>query len=556
MGSQKTRASIAAMLVAGAALVQACDGGSPPQQSGTQLLPGRDFGNLFFWNAQTAAFTRQTTAPGGANQDLWVWPDEESAPLVALTQVDWSPPVSSFATIVGDILMTGPNGVRIYDLQARTAVDLESVGARGAPTGTALGFAAIRRDGGSILGRLQMGGLFVGRGATFSFLVPPYIAWGADFLGTDLAVVASPSVDELDSNLVYRMAVPSGEVTPLPVPPLGATPLGCSSFQTSPCTQFRVVGCGAGDPVCAETGRAPCAIFYTRTDPTTMATHPFVFDVAAAQEQALPGDGPSGFVVSPDRRSVAWMHSDFDDQNSGTTPPAETAIYVRNLCSGAAVQCSLPRPQQIAWRSDGGALAVDLAEDQLGLVDVPTGSCNVVGQGTVYAGTNLHAFSPPGDRLAWITMDRVADPPLSMLWVGDAAGGGPREVASGLLTFSFSPDGQAIFVFRANGDQISLGRVSLENGSPDEQMLADASNGAVTRGNRRVLLIDHWNGQDASGNLDLIDVSSGAHQVLAHAVTDFAVDSTVDGAARVIYAVRGRFTSGQDGLWNTTLPAP
>jgi hypothetical protein len=44
--------------------------------------------------------------------------------------------------------------------------------------------------------------------------------------------------------------------------------------------------------------------------------------------------------------------------------------------------------------------------------------------------------------------------------------------------------------------------------------------------------------------------------LLAHAVTDFAATGSVDGAARVMYAVRGRFASGQDGLWQTTLPAP
>ena len=94
-----TRASVAGAWAAGlalvlaAALVAACDGSSPPGQSGTQLLAGRDFGNVFFWNPHTAVFTRQTAAPGGENQDLWIWPDDEGAPLLALSQIDWSPPV-------------------------------------------------------------------------------------------------------------------------------------------------------------------------------------------------------------------------------------------------------------------------------------------------------------------------------------------------------------------------------------------------------------------------------------------------------------------------------
>ena len=71
-----------------------------------------------------------------------------------------------------------------------------------------------------------------------------------------------------------------------------------------------------------------------------------------------------------------------------------------------------------------------------------------------------------------------------------------------------------------------------------------------------MLVIDHVNSQDESGNLELVDIASGTHQVLAHAVTDLAASGSVDGAARVLYAVRGRFASGQDGLWQTTLPAP
>ena len=133
---------------------------------------------------------------------------------------------------------------------------------------------------------------------------------------------------------------------------------------------------------------------------------------------------------------------------------------------------------------------------------------------------------------------------------------GPRLLATGVLAFAFSPDGQAIFVTRASGDQRSLSWLSLAGDSPHEQMIADAYSGAVAHGNRRVLVIDHWNGQDASGNLELVDLSTGAHQVLAHAVTDFGTNGSVDGAARVVYAVHGRFASAQDGLWQTTLPAP
>jgi hypothetical protein len=112
----RTRTSIAVVFLGVVFLgTRGCDGSSPPEQSGTQLLAGRDFGNLFFWNQQTPAFTRQTAATGASSQDLWVWPDGESAPLLALSQIDWSPPVSSARVRAGDILMTGPSANRVYD---------------------------------------------------------------------------------------------------------------------------------------------------------------------------------------------------------------------------------------------------------------------------------------------------------------------------------------------------------------------------------------------------------------------------------------------------------
>jgi WD40 repeat protein len=129
-------------------------------------------------------------------------------------------------------------------------------------------------------------------------------------------------------------------------------------------------------------------------------------------------------------------------------------------------------------------------------------------------------------------------------------------IADDVLAFTFSPDGQALYVLRISGDQSSLSWLSLAADSPPEQLIASPYSGRTLRGNHRVLVIDHWNSQDGSGNLELVDLPSGARQVLAHAVTDLAGSGSADGAARVLYSVRGRFASGQDGLWETTLPAP
>ena len=549
----RTRTSIAVVFVGIVFLgIMGCDGSSPPEQSGTQLLAGRDFGNLFFWNEQTPAFTRQTAAPGASSQDLWVWPDGESAPLLALSQIDWSPPASSARARAGDILLTGPSANKVYNLELRSSLDLETVAAQGKPGAQGITWASVRRDGGSVVAHLGTGDLFAGRGSTFTFMPSPYVAWGADFMGNDLAVLASPSLSDVDQ-LIYRMALPSGDLSLLPVASLGSTVLGCFSLEVPPCQTFRVLGCGADDAACPETGRPPCAILYLRADAMTQVAHPYVLDVGTGQETALPGDDPSAFVVSPDRHSAAWMHSDIADTGNGTMPPDQQPIYVHNFCSGAAVQCPLPHPVQVSWRGDGGELVVDLNDNQLAVVDVATGSCSVL-DGNV----RQHAFSPAGNQLAWIGDEGATVSPAPItLWMRDAAAGGQRLVAYDVPAFRFSPDGQRIFIIHSDSDHFSLSWVSsMASNSQHQQPIADSYSGVALRGNQRVLVIDHWNSQDASGNLELVDIASGRQQVLAHAVTGVAASGSIDGAARVMYAVRGRFASGQDGLWQTMLPAP
>ena len=75
----RTRASIGVVILGSLIAAPGCGGASAPDESGTQLLAGRDFGNLFFWNEHTPTFTRQTIAPGANDQDLWIWPDGENA---------------------------------------------------------------------------------------------------------------------------------------------------------------------------------------------------------------------------------------------------------------------------------------------------------------------------------------------------------------------------------------------------------------------------------------------------------------------------------------------
>jgi hypothetical protein len=553
----------------GAALagVLGCDGGGGEAgPTGDQALTGRDFGNLFFWNG-TPAFTRQSGVPNGPAQDLWIWPVGEASPLLALPQIDWSPPVWWGRIILGNLLMTGARGERIYDLNTRAATDLQRASTAGAATSSSpLGYTAIRRDGGVVIAYGLAGSkLLVGDGAAFTPM-GPLVAKAADFMGTDLVVLGSPGDDWTADDGIYRIALPSGEISPLPVPPFDSdssaandTAPRCGPFATSPCGLFRVVGCSADDPPCAETGRAPCLILYERLDPEGAngpVLRPYAFDVATGNELALPGINPSDFAVSPDRHRVAWMLSYLDPQSGGDQGPAETDVYVHDFCAGSGGQCSLPHPVRMGWRSDSDLLTVELSAWMLGMVSLPDVRCGLLAEGTNAEAVVEHHFAPGNQHLAWHAVDRLSGADNG-LWLGDAAGADPRRLAEGSIAFfSFSPDGQSIFITRSSGGQLSLGWLPIDGDAPVERRLADAYSSGFASGNRRALLIDRWNEQDASGTLELVDLTTGGRQVIARAVTDFATSGSVDGAAHMIYAVRGRFASGQDGLWQTTLPAP
>jgi len=74
-------------------------------------------------------------------------------------------------------------------------------------------------------------------------------------------------------------------------------------------------------------------------------------------------------------------------------------------------------------------------------------------------------------------------------------------------------------------------------------------------GSRRAVFVDHFNAQDGNGELVLVEVATGASQLLARAVTSVSVPGRGEAEGTdVAYAVRGRAGSSRDGLWLTTLP--
>ena len=108
-----------------------------------------------------------------------------------------------------------------------------------------------------------------------------------------------------------------------------------------------------------------------------------------------------------------------------------------------------------------------------------------------------------------------------------------------------------------------LGRSYLELLAESESVAEVASAvGGFAGGSGRVLALAEVSSQDHTAQLMLIDLASGARDLVAARVVDFALSDPCDGAGcvrlgrgqSVGYLVRSREPSAHDGLWLHQLP--
>jgi hypothetical protein len=254
----------------------------------------------------------------------------------------------------------------------------------------------------------------------------------------------------------------------------------------------------------------------------------------------LPGRTPTHLYVAPDQHLVLWD----DDQI--------VSKRYWNLCTGKKDFCPELAGNSVLWRSDSqGFVALDGAQN-LAVANFTNNLCAGVPAASSVYGV---AYSPAGDHLSWLTYSDSEQ----ALWLAAPDGSAPIQIASGSIAGArFSPDGQRILLARSNAaatSSVSLGWLDLTASPPVEKLLAANYGGFSRGGDRRILLVDHWNTQDTSGELALIDVANGTRLVLGRAVTEFAVSGDVDAAGtNLAYAVRSRIAADRDGLWLAALP--
>jgi hypothetical protein len=550
-----------ALLVLVGAGVSGCGGSSGGGDvSGEKLVSGRDISLPFFWDRSTLAYVRATADTSQPEpQDLWTLDRETGTPSVALPGIDWSPPDGWLRSRAGSLLVTGRDGRRFFDFASRQGVDLAAFGmdqmgrsgdrlfrVPGSTTGSSyFPITLIRRDAGAVaLATGNSGTVGIGWPTDLKTLTLPGSIGDMAFLGQDLALLFAPyteGVAAADQTAgIYRLSGATGELAPLVSRPLGDFDGVAGQCATSGRCLFRVVGCAATDAACPGTDRPPCVILYAVNAPDGAALEPHAYDVNTGIDTTL-SDAVTRFTVAPDQRRVLW-----DDRLT-------TSLNYLDLCSGDRRTCPNMPSGPVVWRPDGnGFAAVDQVNYYFGIASLSDGSCH--GEWYPMAVYGLQ-FSPTGDRLVWVG-NSPASSDTPEVWLSAADGAGGAKVAEGdVFGIGYSGDGRRIYIGRAGTSNAGLSWLDPSVSPPVEHLLADNYGGFSAVGSERVLLIDHWNSQDASGELTLIEIDSGARQRIARAVTDMTTAGSVDGdGLDIAYTVRTRVSSDRDGLWLTTLP--
>jgi hypothetical protein len=422
-----------------------------------------------------------------------------------------------------------------------------------------------RRDGGAVATTVtNKMPVAIGVPPSFSLVTPNPAGGvvGMDFLGADLAVAVQLPMAGAPT-AVYRVEAGTGNVTPLLDAPslldASNTVASCNGlFGSQPCGLFRVAGCAASDPPCPGGATIPpCTLLYVGldpTDPTGTGTVAYAYNVKSGTSTKLDGTNPTHFDISSDQHTVVWYSTAIINGVSLSQPQS------LNLCTQTTIVCpprsnttGSPRFGDVTvWSPDGAGFASYQYGGPMSVARFGSETCDAVNDPNANAVLDVQ-YAPAGDRLLWIASDGNGGDNIEL---GDATGAGGTQIATGSLAgVRFSPDGTRLYMARTTSSSVSLSWLDLTMSSTPEQTIADNYGGISRVSNERALFVDHWNSQDATGDLTLVDIPTGARQRLAQAVTGFTAWGDIDqGGTNVAYTVRGRVASGRDGLWLTALP--
>ena len=204
--------------------------------------------------------------------------------------------------------------------------------------------------------------------------------------------------------------------------------------------------------------------------------------------------------------------------------------------------------------------ASTVAEDSPLLLMVPSldgdAACKFVATSSV----GWADFSPDGTAMSWL--EEPADV-KSTLWTAGRDGSAPRAIGTGLV---YSPRfvGDSQLEFINDGDLVW---VDVNDQQGRSHFITEQVFGTAIDLGRWVVTGHEYSDQDSNGQLALVNRDSGETHAISPAVTmymtpDVQQRGTTIGVfndagepVRIVYLVRGRNPSSQDGLWVATITA-
>ena len=295
-----------------------------------------------------------------------------------------------------------------------------------------------------------------------------------------------------------------------------------------------------------------------------------LLDTDSLKTSALPAEkGQAQFVsASSDGHWLAFVTM---IATGDTGQPADHRLFLYDWTTGSFAKLDSERVGQaigtyLEWRPGRSELWFSTANRGIGIWRPDSGLT------TVHAALNPYVRAPEGkssmftrDGRHWFSAGSDDGPTISVGSSDDPTGPLQPLNPRGTKTTSYweTRDGHLLVgAWTIDGNRKDIYLVDVDAGT--SRAIASAGH-LVALGHTRALALLNWETSRSTGDLELVDLASGAHTLLAENVYEVAVDrgwsaalpSEADALApgtRVAYLTSNRLASPWDGLWLAALP--
>jgi hypothetical protein len=394
---------------------------------------------------------------------------------------------------------------------------------------------------------------------------------------TDRTLVAAPSAAAPEELSVY--AIPDAD--PSVATEIVPAALGSSAWAAGAAASTPLASSGLADPGFFWPATSGQTYTYERamTDGSTvMFAGPYAG--AAAREQALfpvaAGDGTALLRIEPYNYRTDGKWPQTTTWSSRPSGASTSTFRIWRDTSERLATCAWPGQRRPVGRADPAgenALFVNkqdccsLAPDSALLLMVPNtddgNPCRMLASDDV----STADFSPDGTAMFWMVEPSTGNPAL---WTAARDGTGARKIGDGIIADLFDSVSAAPRFLGDSRLEFTLARdlvwVDVHDDTNRTHFITSRTFGATIDLGPWLVTGHDYSEQDGNGTLALVNRESGETHTISPAVYTYTTPDLPtygtgrlfqdDGSPiRILYFVRGRNPSPQDGLWIATITA-